>query len=137
MRISSHIHRLLAAAVAIVYLAGVFGFDVHRSEDTHRTYVIPLFAGISCDHIHPESPCHHHGNEECQDHEDCCHDTVEMLDITGSVPDDAVTVPASAAMLPVMPASVPASVIRERTVSGTAFHSPPSPGLSKMCVLRA
>lgn len=37
-----------AFVVALLYLVGVFGFDVHWSEDSRQTYIVPLFAGIEC-----------------------------------------------------------------------------------------
>lgn len=126
----------MAAVIAIAYMVGVFGFDIHRSEDSHRTYIIPLWGGISCERIHPDAPCHHHGDEECGGHEDCCHDSVNILDLTGTALSDAVTVPLCSAQLQVSPTPVAGAFSQEFSYARPAFHSPPPPDLSMMCVLR-
>lgn len=136
MRKSSLIQSLLAVVITIAYMVGIFGSDIHRSEDSHRTYVIPLFAGISCERIHPDAPCHHHGEEECDEHEDCCHDTVETLDITGNMPCDVVSVPVCFAQLPSFPTPVETVFSQEHSFVRPAFFYPPPPDLSMMCVLR-
>lgn len=124
--------------LAIVYMAGVLGFDVHSSADTHRSYVIPLFNGISCERIHPEALCHHHGHAECEDDEDCCHDTIELLEVTGEYGADAK------AVLPDM-VSVCLQVINVQQVVFACAdahitvpedYSPPAPDLAELCILR-
>lgn len=136
MRNSSFIVRILASVVAFFYLVGVFGFDIHSSTEAQRTFIVPLFAGISCEHIHPDAPCHCDGGEgECEEHEDCCHDTVEVLDIPGLACIPLASVPAFhfVSVLCEAPA-FPAAAAQQGPRSSAFF--PPPPDLSQMCIMR-
>ena len=137
MRNSSFIVRILASVVAFFYLVGVFGFDIHSSTEAQRTFIVPLFAGICCEHIHPDAPCHcDDGEGECEDHEDCCHDTIEVLDIPGLACISLVSVPVFffAPVLCEAPA-VPAVEAAQLGPCSSAFFPPP-PDLSLMCIMR-
>jgi len=71
--------QIFSALLTAVYLLAEVGFDVHCDNQRNRTYLVPLFSGISCEEIHPEHPCHHHHHEGCEAHEDCCTNTIEYL----------------------------------------------------------
>ena len=137
MRNSSFIVRILASVVAFFYLVGVFGFDIHSSTEAQRTFIVPLFAGICCEHIHPDAPCHcDDGEGECEDHEDCCHDTIEVLDIPGLASIPSASVPAYF-LTPVLcetPIVQTVAVMRQGSPRDAFFPSPPD--LSLMCIMR-
>lgn len=136
MRFSRHITGLAAMLVTVFYSVGVFGYDIHRSEDTHCTYIIPLCAGISCDRIHPECLCHHGDHGECEDHEDCCHDTVEVLSITGTSLNDLFQVPCFLTPAVTLMSPVLTYAQSRLSASGCVESSPPPPDLSFLCLLR-
>lgn len=120
------------------YLLSVLGFDVHYCGDNGRIYVEPLFAGISCERIHPDSPCHDHCR--CDGDEECCSDTIAVLDIAGDGSGVSVQVPAPDQMPAIAPSSI--SVYSNPSAyagSGRIYSYPPGPPngrLSLLCVLR-
>lgn len=131
------IRQYTAMLLTIIYLVGVLGFDVHSSADTHRSYVISPLFGVSCEKIHPEALCHHHGHEECEEDEDCCHDTIEQLEITGDVQSDVAGV-----IIVGIQACPPYTTIPQIcTADNAVFHTPtgftpPAPDLAQLCILR-
>lgn len=87
-----------SAAVLLTawYLFAVTGFDIHRCSCSGMTYIEPLFAGISCNEIHPDFHCCHHNEteehschgkcEHCsgyQDKDGCCTDEIEVIILSG------------------------------------------------------
>lgn len=136
MSISLRLFRIMSVLVTVAYAAAVFGFDIHSSEEAHHSFVVPLFAGISCDHIHPDTPCHSDGAEgECDEHEDCCHDTIEVLTVPGLSSEAVDSVPAYFYQMFSMEASPAPAYVRIFPESGVLSFFPP-PDLSLMCVLR-
>lgn len=130
--------RISAILCVLLYLAAVVGFDVHFCGDDGRVYVEPLFAGISCETIHPDSPCHHFDCGCCDGDEDCCSDSIAILQLTGDGSDCAVVVPGpfavQAALLPEL-TSVPVRIAALK-IRASNPHDPPPPALSRLCVLR-
>lgn len=122
------------------YLLSVLGFDVHSCGDNGRIYIEPLFAGISCENIHPDTPCHHHCCGCCDGEEECCSDIIAVLDIAGDGSGVSVQVPAPDFMPVIAPSAV--SVFSNVPVCvefGRICSCPPDPPddlLSLLCVLR-
>lgn len=122
------VRKLLGSASVIslcIYVLASAGFDVHVCADSGRVYVGLLVGGVSCETIHPDVPCHHHGHDCCEDDEDCCSDEIAVLSITGDGNDQIVSdfrILSSALFLP----SAPQLCV---TVSGhsdrRAVESPP------------
>ena len=91
--------KFASALFLAVYLAAVAGFDIHNCSDNGKVYFEPLFAGISCEDIHPDTPCHHHHHDcdcpeschcdeceeccGCDEDEDCCSDCIGILTFCG------------------------------------------------------
>ena len=130
--------------VAIWYLIAVVGFDIHNCSDNGRVYIEPLIAGISCDDIHPDTPCGcghcHEAGCHCHEDEDCCSDTIEYLQLSGDntqisyVPDVAVI-----SLFTNVPISKEQSYTDNRSIILMAETAPPgtmSPDILDYCVLR-
>ena len=78
----------ISVLLAVWYLFTIVGFDIHRCSDNGEVYIEPLFAGISCETIHPDTPCHHACNARCnhcgcEEGEDCCSDEIKVVNISG------------------------------------------------------
>lgn len=130
---------VITAFCLCMYLLAVAGFDVHVCRDNGRIYIEPLYAGISCEDIHPSSPCHHHGHECCEDEEDCCTDEIAVLSITGDGSDCAVSVPQSPSAGIVILAETAAPRLLQGSFNPWILRSPPDTGpdvLSICCILR-
>lgn len=128
-----------AAIVLCLYLVTVTGFDVHSCGDNGRVYIEPLFAGISCSSIHPETPCHHHGHDCCKGDEECCSDRIAILSITGDGSDCQFYLPLSEIVEAVLPACL--IVPEQHSVRWTPEndYSPPPLHCQEpafLCVLR-
>lgn len=64
--------KYVSAVMALWYLVGIMGFDVHSCTATGDVFVQPVLAGVTCDDIHPEHDCGDHGS--CCGHDrSCCH----------------------------------------------------------------
>lgn len=125
-----------------MYLGAVAGFDVHSCSDNGHVYIEPLIAGISCDDIHPDTPCNegHGAGCHCHDGEDCCSDSIEVLQLSGDNT-RAVHVPLAlfhtiASVFHENGLPAPYSVSKTVTESDT---DPPglSPDIYRYCVIRA
>ena len=146
MKAGLHI-RILSFAVMVMYIFTVIGFDVHMSSESGRAYFEPLCAGIDCETIHPDHPCHHcahhccgshhcDGDEDsCLDDEDCCSDNIGVLTLTGtdhqSYDFHAPAVTAVAVMKPAQELSNP-DFLR----IPDSLKAPPRSALSRFCILR-
>ena len=92
-------HRFLVKFTAVLmtlfYMVAVGGFDVHSDHESGQVYFRLLSAGISCDAVHPDAPCHHNHTDGCEEEEDCCSDNIFVLSITGddSSSDDSHIMP--------------------------------------------
>ena len=75
--------RLFSVLLLSWYLFTVAGFDVHRSCECGRLFIKPLFAGISCERIHPDVECPGEHEGHCEDEEDCCTDSIYQILLTG------------------------------------------------------
>lgn len=126
------------------YLVSVTGFDIHFCGDDGCVYLEPLFAGISCETIHPATPCRHSDRDCCDDHkccdddEECCHDLIALLDVPGVGSGGSVDVPApmvDAVLIPEI-ATVPVRLAGAMEIHACHLHYPPPPALSRLCVLR-
>lgn len=136
--------RLSAALVVVWYLFSVVGFDIHCCADNGMVYVEPLLAGISCEQIHPDCPCCHHGEtcacdedcHHCSEDEDCCSDTLERLS-DPSVTSASPATPAPGLLAAVVPTPAPevaqASFVMDRSL---VAKDPPRERLSRICILR-
>jgi len=76
--------------MCVWYLLSVSGIDIHTDTHDGRSYVVPLFSGISCERIHPEDDCHcchiHHHLRSCEcglDEQEDCSDRICVVDISG------------------------------------------------------
>ena len=139
--------RLLSVAVMVMYMFTVIGFDVHMSSESGRAYLEPLFAGISCEDIHPDYPCHHcdghccgghdcdGGEDSCLEDEDCCSDNIGVLTLTGTDhQSDDFHAPAVTAVAVMAPSQVLSRPDFSRLPG--AFRAPPRSALSRFCILR-
>ena len=75
--------KFTAVLMTLFYMVAVGGFDVHSDHESGQVYFRLLSAGISCDAVHPDAPCHHNHAEGCEEEEDCCSDNIFVLSITG------------------------------------------------------
>ncbi len=120
------------------YLVCVTGFDIHYCGDNGCVYVEPLFAGISCESIHPDIPCHHPGHGCCDGDEECCHDVIALLDVPGDGSGSQVAAPVPfltlAAVLPSRTVSPVPVCMDVRHISDSS--SPPGGFLSRFSILR-
>lgn len=127
--------------LVIAYAVAVFGFDVHVCSDTDHPYVEPLFAGISCEDIHPDVACHHHHCgccEGCSEEHGGCEDTISCLSITG-MDVEPVSIAPVFAVLPAMlqPVCADAQPARQCAFRLRSIKAPPRDCLISLCVLRA
>lgn len=138
------LHRIVAALLLCWYLYTVVGFDVHRCCDSDNVYVESLVAGISCEDIHPDVPCHHHHHDACccgncaETEDEDCENEIGRLELPGCGDDGTVEVPAPVQMIcfipeTVTPFSVPVSL---HAACSACTNAPPAPDLSLLCVLR-
>lgn len=143
---SNWLIKFIAVLLSVWYLIAVTGFDVHRCSYNGRTYIEPLAAGISCNDIHPDTPCcHHDGPEEmscnnCQEDEECCTDEIEVIILPG-FETGKISVP------PVSIASVIQAFANESLVPQPSFSlpvtipdrfcGPPDNILNLDCIMRA
>ena len=74
-----------AILLAVWYLCAIVGFDIHTDHLHGRVYVVPMFAGLSCEAIHPEEACHCHVSGECDEDEDCSNE-MEYISIVDTCP---------------------------------------------------
>lgn len=75
--------KFTAVLMTLFYMVAVGGFDVHSDHESGQVYFRLLSAGISCDAVHPDAPCHHNHAEGCEEEEDCCSDNILVLSIAG------------------------------------------------------
>lgn len=89
--------KCFSGLVAIVYILGVMGFNVHSCMTSGELFVSPLIEGATCHDLHPGHDCHSgcchgHEGEDCCAHcsgenvissQDCCSDNPVYLNITG------------------------------------------------------
>lgn len=133
--------KLVSILTALSYMVAVGGLDVHADHESGRVFVRLLSMGIACEDIHPDSPCHHHHTEGCEDQEDCCSDDILVLSMPGDEchSDDIVPLPAMSFH------AVPASFAY--VFAGQPFRTecpasllprgvPPEPSLHKICIMR-
>lgn len=133
--------RLVSVLTVLFYSVAVCGLDVHADHESGRVFVRILSMGIACEDIHPDSPCHHHHAEGCEDEEDCCSDDILVLSMAGDEcpSDDIVPLPAMSFH------AVPAPCAD--VVAGQPFRTecpapilprgvPPEPSLHEICIMR-
>lgn len=139
--------RILSFAVMVMYMFAVTGFDVHVSSESGRAYFEPLFAGIACEDIHPDHPCHHcdghccgghdhDGSEDrCLEDEDCCSDNIGVLTLTGT---DHQSCDFSAPAVTVVDVVAPSKDLYSPDFPRLPGHfkAPPRLTLSRFCILR-
>lgn len=83
--------KYVAAIMAIWYLVGVIGLDVHSCSATGDVFVHSALRGVTCEDVHPGHDCNDHGS--CCGHpSSCCHSDCGSTD-----PDEAVSVDAASA----------------------------------------
>jgi len=138
--------RIQALVFLLFYMMAVSGFDVHRCSDDGHVYVEPLFLGISCHDIHPDSSCchcshcesdaqeEHHG---CEEDETCCSDVIGVLTLSGVDNQYVLSVPAPEMVLvsvvcPPVEEILPFNFQKD----GFAYRYSPEDYLSLNCVLR-
>ena len=124
------------------YLLSTAGFDIHSDRHDHRTYVVSLITGISCEHIHPDdecSCCHHHlGGENCEE-EDCTNE-VHILSITGDGQTHSqllCEVPSSFAIITIPKMSLSEDCIHSTDGKSPQKETPPKLRLRLLCTMRA
>ena len=128
-----------AALVLCLYLVTVTGFDVHSCGDNGHIYIEPLFAGISCSSIHPDTPCHHHGHDCCEGDEECCTNRIVILSITGDGSDCQLDLPLPEMVEALMPACINVPEPYSVRCAPENDYSPPPPHRPEpafLCVLR-
>lgn len=133
--------KLVSILTALSYMVAVGGLDVHADHESGRVFVRLLSMGIACEDIHPDSPCHHHHTEGCEDQEDCCSDDILVLSMPGDEchSDDNVPLPAmSFHAVPAFCADVFAGqpFRTECPASLLPRGVPPEPSLHKICIMR-
>ena len=139
--------RILSFAVMVMYVFTVIGFDVHMSSESGKAYFEPLYAGISCEDIHPDHPCHHCGDHCCGVHdcdggedgcledEVCCSDNIGVLTLTGTDHQSCdFLAPAVTALAVITPAQGLSGMAFP--VHSGVFRAPPRSALSRFCILR-
>ena len=80
--IANVVSAVTSVLLALWYLLGVTGLDVHSDREHGRTYVVCSISGGDCEHIHPEAHCHDEASEPrggCLSDEDCCSDDFEAV----------------------------------------------------------
>jgi len=143
MKLKEATSYLFAVCLCAWYLLSVSGIDIHTDVHDDRSYVVPLFSGISCERIHPEDDCHcchihkHLHSCECELETEDCSDKICTTDITGfAVPQ--LHCPAAAA--------TPARLALFSFQAGTPFRigqpfrlfcGPPPDILREICILKA
>lgn len=94
--------KYVSAVMALWYLVGIMGFDVHSCTVTGDVFVQPVLAGMTCDDVHPDHDCAGHGSccghshSCCHSHGqksettlsddsslECCTNEIEVLDVSG------------------------------------------------------
>lgn len=141
MRPKSHNFLLAVSSLllSLFYMTAVFGFDIHSDLENGKVYVGFLAAGISCEHIHPDLPCHHHHADCCEDDEECCSDTIEILKITGTSTASHILSDLQPAVCQ-LPVTVPAAVLSFGSsvlpTRSTDNYSPPPYSLEELCIFR-
>lgn len=97
--------KISAVMLVIWYCISIIGFDVHTCMTSGESYVVTVLEGTECKDIHPEHTCcadaishscpccHHedaseHGDTASVEEQDCCHDDIQVLLLTGSRSDD-------------------------------------------------
>lgn len=140
--------KLAALLVSVCYIVAFLGFDIHSCSDDGHVYIGFLANGISCENLHPDTPCHHHHDcccnceceeDGCEEGEDCCSDSIQRITLSGSGDDApaALAAPAQPLIAEIITpaasscASVPDVCHRE------VLKSPPPPDLSLFCNYRA
>lgn len=139
--------KLAALLVSVCYIVAFLGFDVHICSDDGHVYIGFLVNGISCENLHPDTPCHSHGGccccecegEGCEEGEDCCSDSIQRITLPGSG-DDSQSVLA-APVLPLIAEITPSAASCCASISNVCprevLKSPPPPDLSLLCNYRA
>lgn len=135
--------KVLAAVTILFYVAATVGFDIHTDSEHGRTYIHSLLSDLSCESIHPDTPCCHHHDGECgcedrgcEDDEDCCSDDSEQLDAPGLVSHHAF-INTDFTVIPATPSMEPAPAIcRKANSNADICKGPPRSLLSKNCILR-
>lgn len=91
--------KCFAAFVAMMYLIGVTGFDVHICQRSGEAFVAPLVEGETCNDFHPGHSCRHDCRAAVHDMHShiccvetsfsdggCCSDEMFRLVMTGIAP---------------------------------------------------